>query len=737
MAIPETDLQRARAAIVRVAEAYLPDLKRSGNEYECCCPFHDERTPSFKVNEDKQLFHCFGCGANGDAIDLVMRMTGKPFADAVQSITGTLSTDITPAQQKKNSPKQPWKQEGAAPAGVAAKHIAHPLHGTPSASWLYTDSDGNVIGYTCRFDRSRGGKEIIPYTWCTNTETGAQSFRWLGFAAPRTIYGLRRLVEKPAAPILIVEGEKTADAAQAMLRGYNVISWAGGGNAVKKTDWEVCRGRSVVLWPDGDEAGTNAMREVFNAIRDIADSVKIVPSPYGDGWDLADDPLEADFEIVKWARENMQEASAFFDPQSLIARTPDSLLMPSREPPAIVWVDTPVGTSNKTPCTLVNFQALCNAIGVTIRYNVIAKEIEIIIPGERYSVDNNANAAMAKLLSYCEKYGYPSKNIDAYVTYLGDQNLYNPVATWIESREWDGVSRIQAICDTITTDDDMTGLKDTLIRRWLTSAVAAAFMPEGVSAHGVLVLQGEQYLGKTAWLKSLAPPEMGVIQDGMMLRPDDKDSVKQVCSHWIVELGELDATFRRSDIAQLKAFITRSRDIIRRPFARAESHYARRTVLFASVNPRQFLQDTTGNRRYWTIACHHINYAHDIDMQQLWREVYDTIFLPWWRAENRGTLSLPWVLTGAEMDKLSGSNEQFDSIDPITERLNSWLDWDSDPFYWEWMTATDIMSMIGYDRPTRSDVTHCAHVLGKIGKIDRKRSNGRNLTKVPKRLEKF
>jgi putative DNA primase/helicase len=49
------------------------------------------------------------------------------------------------------------------------------------------------------------------------------------------------------------------------------------------------------------------------------------------------------------------------------------------------------------------------------------------------------------------------------------------------------------------------------------------------------------------------PKELGVVQDGMMLRPDDRDSVKQVVSHWLVELGELDATFRKSDIAQLKA----------------------------------------------------------------------------------------------------------------------------------------------------------------------------------------
>src|SRR5690606_39387898 len=146
-------------------------------------------------------------------------------------------------------------------------------------------------------------------------------------------------------------------------------------------------------------------------------------------------------------------------------------------------------------------------------------------------------------------------------------------------------------------------------------------------AEGVLVFQGPQNLGKTSWLKSLAPRELRLIKDGMMLRPDDKDSVKQVCSFWLVELGELDSTFRRADIAQLKAFITQDTDVLRRPYARRESTYARRTVFFGSVNPREFLHDETGNRRYWTIECESINSRHGLDMQQVWAEVLEL-----WRA---------------------------------------------------------------------------------------------------------
>ena len=135
------------------------------------------------------------------------------------------------------------------------------------------------------------------------------------------------------------------------------------------------------------------------------------------------------------------------------------------------------------------------------------------------------------------------------------------------------------------------------------------FNPDGISAHGVLVLQGDQYLGKTKWMKSLAPKELGVIKDGITLNPSDKDSVMQCVRNWIVELGELDATFRKSDIASLKSFITSDRDVLRRPYARLESEFARRTVFLHRLTQSNFT--TQGNRRFWTIECEYIDYNHD------------------------------------------------------------------------------------------------------------------------------
>lgn len=384
----------------------------------------------------------------------------------------------------------------------------------------------------------------------------------------------------------------------------------------------------------------------------------------------------------------------------------------------------------KPLATIENVAEACRRLGVTVRYNVIRKDIELLIPGAAFSQDNRANASLAWLASACNRFGVPNGPLGDYLCYMADQNLYNPVASWITSKPWDGKSRLQDLFNTITAQGEagdyrIWDIKAAMMRRWMISACAAAFNPDGVSAHGVLVLQGNQYLGKTKWFKQLVPSHLGVIQDGLMLRPDDRDSVKQVVSYWLVELGELDATFRKSDIAQLKSFITRDRDVIRRAYAKLESEYARRTVFFASVNPRQFLHDPTGNRRYWTISCEAINHDHGLDMQQVWAEVYEQHYC---KGET-------WYLNPDEMSALNDQNRDHEVLDPIRERIQTRLEWEQHDSLWRWMTATDVMTELGFDRPTRADVTQCGQILHELNGGLRRKSNGKHLSKVPpKRL---
>lgn len=360
-----------------------------------------------------------------------------------------------------------------------------------------------------------------------------------------------------------------------------------------------------------------------------------------------------------------------------------------------------------------NLVEICHRLGLTVRYNVISKEEEILIPGQSFTTDNQANASLAWLTSECSLFDFPTDKVGDFLTIIADRNLYNPVVQWVTSKPWDGKSRLQQMFDTVVARDEWVDpniktLKETLIKRWMVSAIALAFSPTPESAEGVLVFQGPQNLGKTSWLKSLAPRELRLIKDGMMLRPDDKDSVKQVCSFWLVELGELDSTFRRADIAQLKAFITQDTDVLRRPYARRESTYARRTVFFGSVNPREFLHDETGNRRYWTIECESINSKHGLDMQQVWAEVLEL-----WRAGE------PHRLSESELCMLNESNDSYMAINPTEERILSGLDWSSPDGTWRWAQATEVLLECGVDRPSSKDAQLTAALI-------RKRNGGRS-----------
>lgn len=412
------------------------------------------------------------------------------------------------------------------------------------------------------------------------------------------------------------------------------------------------------------------------------------------------------------------------------ANDADAEPLPGYDLGAVDWY-TPLPDTNsdgkKPLATIQNLEEVIRRCQLTVRYNVISKEVELLIPGEGFTIDNQANASLAWLVSVCARFRMPIGQIGDFMCYLADRNPYNPVANWIRSRPWDGTSRLQALADTLTVEGEgepgsrAAELKYTLLVRWMISAVAAAFNPNGVSAHGVLVLQGDQYLGKTKWFKSLVPAELDVIKDGLSLRPDDRDSVMAVVSNWMVELGELDATFRKSDIAALKAFLTRDRDTLRRAYARLESKYARRTVFFASVNPSQFLHDPTGNRRYWTLACTAIDHSHSIDMQQVWAEVYERLY----RAGET------WYLTQAEMDLLNASNSDFEITDPIRETAQSKYDWQAPRMAWRWLTATEIMHELGFERPNRADVNQCGQIIGQLNGKARRKSNGRTLLNVP------
>ncbi|CUS48293.1 MAG: DNA primase DnaG [Idiomarinaceae bacterium HL-53] len=83
----------ARADIVSVVDSRVR-LKKAGKNYQACCPFHGEKTPSFTVAPDKQFYHCFGCGVHGNAIDFIMEYEGLEFPDAVEALASDMGLEV-------------------------------------------------------------------------------------------------------------------------------------------------------------------------------------------------------------------------------------------------------------------------------------------------------------------------------------------------------------------------------------------------------------------------------------------------------------------------------------------------------------------------------------------------------------------------------------------------------------------------------------------------------------------
>ena len=83
----------ARASIVEVVGSRIA-LKKAGREYKACCPFHNEKTPSFSVSPEKQFYHCFGCGAHGTALSFLMEHDRLPFPEAVEALASSLGIPV-------------------------------------------------------------------------------------------------------------------------------------------------------------------------------------------------------------------------------------------------------------------------------------------------------------------------------------------------------------------------------------------------------------------------------------------------------------------------------------------------------------------------------------------------------------------------------------------------------------------------------------------------------------------
>lgn len=266
--------------------------KLQGREYLPINPTRADTKPgSFTINRDSGAWADFASGdKGGDLVSLVAYLHGIKQGEAADRLAQFLGIEKSDAPNRARNDEReagntkastPSKKPASGPASgecgdtcimpvpddAPAPPASHMRHGKPSHRWAYLATDGRVNFYVDRWDATaERRKQFSPVTlW--RTAAGKLEWRFKGPPAPQPLYGLPSLAK--AGAVVIVEGEKAADAAAILLPDHPVVTWQGGSGAVAKADFSPLAGREVWLWPDNDEAGTKAMQAVTARLIEI------------------------------------------------------------------------------------------------------------------------------------------------------------------------------------------------------------------------------------------------------------------------------------------------------------------------------------------------------------------------------------------------------------------------------------------------------------------------------------
>ena len=275
---------------VTLAELLAEDgvkLIRSGNQHVCLCPFHKEKTPSCSVDLDRSLYHCFGCPAKGDAVDYLVEARKWTKARALQHVKGTAPSRVSNRRTNDQKPEGRSEAPKTQPAFITdLPQNAHSIHD-------YFTADGKLVFKVARVPgKGTRRKSYMPLA-------RAKKNKKMGWLVTQPLEGSRplyRLPELHAAggdqQVIVVEGEKCADAMVSAFERAVVTTWAHGTQSWRKTDWTPLYGRDVLLAADADDGGRACMREIADMLVANGCSVRVVlppDVPDDKGHDIADE----------------------------------------------------------------------------------------------------------------------------------------------------------------------------------------------------------------------------------------------------------------------------------------------------------------------------------------------------------------------------------------------------------------------------------------------------------------
>ena len=218
---------------------------------------------------------------------------------------------------------------------------------------------------------------------------------------------------------------------------------------------------------------------------------------------------------------------------------------------------------------------------------------------------------------------------------------------------------ITELANTITTTKQ--DLWQQCFKKWLVAMVGCV-LDDKVINHTVIVFSGKQGLGKTTWVERLVPKQLKDYLFSGTINPNNKDTLVQLSECMLINLDELE-NLNRSEIGSLKEIITKTQIRMRKAYGHNNETMPRRASFAGSVNTAQFLNDSTGSRRFLCFELEEIQYQHDVDINLAFSQalfLFKSGFRYWFDQE--------------EIKSITENNEQYQLRSPEEELLLTWFE---------------------------------------------------------------
>lgn len=596
------EFQSVAAAALARAEVlvplWLPNGKKHGREW-VCGDLDGAPGTSLSVNMHTGQWADFSTEAKGgDLISLYAAIHHVSQLDAAKALA-----DEPAAPLANGHHDEPVQMHRPPNVDFQPSLFKHYKMGTPVAFWVYRDKDGPICA-VARYEPQGERKQIVPWIW-----TG---LKWHAKAPdkPRSLYGLDRLTSLTG-PVLLVEGEKTADAAQRYWPKRPCLTWMGGVAGSAHADWEPLRGREVTVWPDADDPGRECMAKVAAMLLKIDCKVRVVdPKDYADGWDLADAEASGltGAYLVNYAKANTKEISPpATEPPKALKRITE---MPAhgtqtyeQAPPRGSLVELyqrefQVDHKGKPHMNQLN---VVNAIRVRgdmqIYYDSFSQRI---MAGEREWSDE----MQARFTTFLQK-EYEFSNIKPHIVEDGVKSYAfehrrNPPQEWLNGLTWDQQPRLRDLMK--TGMGASPGAYSASVGRCFMVGMVARVMEPGCKVDQMPVLEGKQGARKSTALKIIGGQYFSEIHESITT----KDFLISITGKMLCEISELSA-FTRNEISRIKGVISNASDRYRSPYGKHAVDHARTCVFAGTTNADDWNTDETGARRFWPIRCGEIN----------------------------------------------------------------------------------------------------------------------------------